>query len=265
MIITPRKGMIISICSKELSEIPIKTLTASRIAKKTDNSVIGKENIEFSIDDMDITDFQYVDTIFRYSYTGPAILSDGDETHNYRLIAKDAGGLKTEKTGSFAFSNKTIDLALPDNGDFVKAAHEIKFRVKTGVWRVYYTINQGKEINTTRDKDDPNRYVTYPEYSGWPSGEKNVTVNVSAQLVYNFENHIVDGKPYWFENYIHDTSTYIFDVDDDPDYVGKKDSGKIVHPKSNIVGAPGFEALVMIISLISVALIFKYRKKHRRN
>jgi len=239
--------------------------TVMILAKITDNSQIYKENIEFLIDGNITTDFTYSDTIFSYSYQGPDGLTDGDETHNFKLIASDSNGLKTEKTGSFIFSNKTIDLATPDSGDFVKAAHTIKFRVQTNAWRVYYTVNNGKEINTTQDSDDTNRYVTYPEYSGWPSGEKNVSVNVTAELIYNFENHMVNGKAYWFKNYINDTSSYMFDVDDDPEYIGKKESEKIKHPEANIVGAPGFEVLLMIISLVALALIFKYRKRNRRN
>jgi len=238
--------------------------TVMILAKITDNSIIEKENIEFAVDGNKTTDFDYIDNIFKYSYTGPTVLS-GDETHTYTLTVKDKGGKTTERTGTFTFSNNVINLTTPGSGDYVRAADGIKFRVKTNVWRVYYTVNSGKEINATQDQDDSNRYITYPEYSGWPSGGKNVTVNVSAELIYNFENHIIDGKSYWFVNYINDTSTYVFDVADDPDEVGKKESREIAHPGGKIVGAPGFEMLIMIISLLAVALIFKYRKKHRRN
>ena len=162
-----------------------------------------------------------------------------------------------------------ISLAVPENDSSVKAATDIKFNVKTSVWRFYYTVNNGKQINATKEQGREDRYITYPEFAGWPAGEINTTVRASAKLVHNFENHLVDGESYWFINYINDTSTYSFDVANEST-IGSKDEGhkdwvKVSMPKPSVVAAPGFEILAFLVSLGAVFLIFKYSKKHRRN
>ena len=104
---------------------------------------------------------------------------------------------------------------------------------------------------------------------GWPAGVENVTVNVTAEVLYNFENHYFideNGRvvPIWFVNYINDTSNYTFDVADES-MIGNTDSGKIIRPSARYVSAPGFETIVFIAALLVVVLIFKYKKKDRRN
>ena len=47
--------------------------------------------------------------------------------------------------------------------------------------------------------------------------------------------------------------------------IGNTDSGKITRPSARFVSAPGFEAIVFIAALLVVVLIFKYKKKDRRN
>lgn len=253
------------------------------VAKITDNTGIKKQDITFIIDgnSISVENFEFTNNIFRYTYEGPKKLT-GDETHNFKLTAQDDSGHNTVREGSFTYSNDTISLATPENGEYIRAADDIKFNVKTNVWRVYYTVNNGKEINLTKEQGRDDRYITYPEYAGWPRGEDNVTVKLSAKIVHNFQNHFLkddegnlilnknDRKiPYWFVNYINDTSTYSFDVanestigtidENDDDWV------KISMPATNIVEAPGFEILAFLISLGVVVLIFKYRKKERRN
>ena len=247
------------------------------VAKITDNSGIEKQDIAFSIDGDSISksDFDYIDNIFQYSYKGSDNIT-GEDIHNYTITVKDNAGNTKEKVGSFTFSKDTIYLALPEPGSLVKAASDIKFRVKTDVWRVYYQIDNGKEINTTQQSDRTGFYITSPEYMGWTSGE-NKTVNVSAMVLYNFENHFQkDDKgnlvlnknnaaiPYWFVNYINDSTTYHFDVADESS-IGQEPTIEIKRPKARIVSAPGFEILVFLISLVVVILIFKYQKKDRRN
>jgi hypothetical protein len=251
--------------------------TVNIIAKITDNSGVKKQDITFNLDGDSVSpeNFEFIDNIFTYIYESPENLT-GEETHTFKLTAKDSAGLTAEVEDTFAFSNDTIYLALPESGDIVKAASDIKFGVKTDVWRVYYTINDLREINATQQIDRKDFYTTSPEYEGWVVGE-NVTVNVSAIIMYNFENHflkdeegnfIVDKNgnaiAYWFFNYINDTNTYYFDVVDEST-IGQKEPVKISLPKARIVGAPGFETLVFLISLVVVVLIFKYRKKNRSN
>ena len=47
------------------------------------------------------------------------------------------------------------------------------------------------------------------------------------------------------------------------DNVGNKDSPLLPHPRS--VSAPGFEIILFLVSLGVVVLVFKKRKKDRRN
>jgi len=252
--------------------------TVEILAKITDNTGVEKQDITFTLDGK-ITpskDFDFTNDVFRYTY-GPPTDFSGDETHNFKMTVKDSSGHTTVREGSFTFSNDTIYLAKPQSGSNVVAADDIKFAVRTDVWRVYYTANDGKKINATQQSDRKEYYVTTPEFQGWPPGEENVTVKVSAMVICNFQNHflkdyegnlILDNKdrkiPYWFVNYINDTSTYSFNVGNES-MIGKTESEVISRPEADVAEAPGFEILAFLISLGVVVLIFKYRKKDRRN
>lgn len=244
--------------------------TVMVLAKITDNTGVKKEHITFSVDDniLPSSSYDFYDDVFRYNYISPINITS-DTNHSFKLIVKDESGIETEKTGSFTISKNVISLAIPDNNSYVKAASDIKFNVNTDVWRFYYTVDNGKQINASMEQGRDDRYVTFPEYSGWPSGKTNVTVRASAKLVHNFQNHFVDGKAYWFVNYINDTSTYTFDVANESTIgsidVNDKDWVKVDMPKPDVVSAPGFEILAFLVSLGAVVLIFKYSKKHRRN
>lgn len=258
--------------------------TVMLLAKITDNSPISKNNIELIITNPDKStinpSFEYIDNILVYNHKGPDVLNNGDEKYEFKIITTDKAGHKTTETGSYTFSNDTIYLALPDNGDLVKAAEDIKFKVNTDVYRTYYTINDEDLVNASYEGD---YYLTRPEYKGWGGYKnKNVTINVTAEVFYNFENHFLknengevvnvkgsDGNlvpvSYWFVNYINDTSSYSFKVADESS-VGKNeevpaDFGGL---KPRIVGAPGFELIVFIVSLVAVVLILKYKKKDDR-
>ena len=247
------------------------------VAKISDNSGIEKQDISFTLDGDSVSrsNFEYKDNIFRYSYEGPKNIT-GEEEHKYEITTRDNSGNTKIKKGSFSISDETISLALPENGVLVKAASDIKFRVKTDVWRVFYTINNGIEINATQQADREDFYITSPEYEGWSPGE-NKTINVSAVVIHNFENDflrdekgnlVLDKKnnaiSRWFINYINDTSTYNFDVADESS-IGMEPIIEIARPKARTVAAPGFEVIVFLISLVAVIIIFKYKKKDRRN
>ncbi len=251
--------------------------TVNIVAKITDNSGIEKQDIAFYIDDNAVPNskFDYIDNIFNYTYESPDNITT-DETYYYKINVKDNSGNTKSKEGSFTFSKDTINLALPTSGDLVKAASDIKFRVNTDVWRVYYKVDNGDEINASQQSDRADFYITSPEFEGWSPGE-NRSVNVSAEIRYNFENdflkdekgNIVVNKnnnpiSRWFVNYINDTSTYYFDVADESS-IGKEPTIEIARLKARTVSAPGFEILVFLISLVIAVLILKNKKKDRRN
>ncbi len=246
------------------------------VAKVTDNTGIGKNDISFTLDNELISqdDFSFIDNVFEYINTGPTNVTN-EVTHNFILTVKDGSGNINSRTDKFSFSEDTIYLALPDPGDRVVAASDIKFGVKADVFRVFYKIDNSQEINATQQADRKDYYITSPEYKGWESGE-NISVKVSAELLYNFENNflrdnegnlIVDSnnnpQPKWYYNYINDTSTYYFDVADEST-IGQLESVEIPRPNPRIVAAPGFEIIVFLIALIAVVLILKLRKKKRQ-
>jgi len=251
--------------------------TVDIVAKITDNSGIEKQDISFILDGASVNrnNFDYENNIFWYSYNAPNNITT-DEEHNYEITVKDnVGNTKTTK-GTFTISKDTINLALPEEGDLVKAASDIKFRVKTDVWRVYYKINNGREINTTQQADRTDFYITSPEYEGWASGV-NKSVNVTAVVLHNFENDFLrdekgnlilnkNNNPIsrWFINYINDTNTYTFNVADESS-IGTEPVIEIAQPKAKSVSAPGFETIMFLISLAAIVLIFKYKKKNRSN
>lgn len=234
--------------------------TVKIVAKITDNTPIGKSNIQFDLTDPNgnksSPDFTYKDNIFNFTFASPSNLTSDSEIYNFKLTATDSSGHKTEREGSFSYSNNTIYLAQPENGATVYASYDIKFNVGAKVDRVYYTVDDGAEINATKLAE---YYVTNSGYIGWPK-EKNVTVNVSvsAYVVYYFENVLED-----FNNTIHDTDTYNFITNDDKG--GTKTPETVSLPGSHYVIAPGFEMIALILSIAIAILIFKYRKKNERN
>lgn len=243
------------------------------IAKITDNSGIEKSNINFELTPPDDTkespDFTFSNNVFEYTFDytrDGALIWTEDGTYTFKLTATDSAGHSSTIEGSFKYRNSTIKVPEPleahiPPGPKVGYATTIKFDVDTQVSRVYYTVNDGVVINAT--KDDDGFFITSPKYGDWPKNQ-NVTVNVTAELVYYFENHIVDGEFVDYSNTIVDTQSYYFVVTDDPN-VATEDSPKVKMPGPRIVYAPGFETVVLLIALTAVILIFKYKKKNRSN
>lgn len=229
--------------------------TVQIVARITDNVGVEKQDIEFTLtdpnDNTSSPDFTFENNIFSYTYKNTENLVGN---FNFKMNITDINGHTTKKEGTFTYSNDTIYLALPDSGDFVRAAQGIKFGVVADVSRVYYIVN-GVEVNATKGTD---YYETTPKQIGWPRGETNVTVKAYAEVIYYFENLNKQ-----FNNTIVDTATYYFDVSDDSE-IGTETSPKIELPTYTPIPVPGFEAILFIISLVIIVLIFKYRKKDKK-
>ncbi len=237
--------------------------TVSIVAHIIDNVGVKKQDISFTLLDPDgkqiAADFTFDDNIFRYTHESPDNLT-GDNTYTFKITAKDVSGHITEEEGSFRYSNDAIKLAEPIGatiapGPAVTYSTDIKFDVGSDVIRFYYTVDDGDEINITKGDDF---YVTSPKYEGWVKN-KNVTVKSYAEVIYYFTNY-----PLQFNNTIVDYESYYFKVSDAIEIGGEKPP-EISLPGPRYVGAtPGFEVIVFILSLIVVALIFKYRKKDKK-
>jgi len=231
--------------------------TVNIVARITDNVGVDEQGIEFTLTDPDgnisSPDFTFENSIFTYMYNNSKNLTG---KFNFKITVTDRSGIKNEDAGkgSFEYSDNAIYLALPDSGDFVRAAQDIKFGVGVDVSRVYYTVND-VEVNATKGTD---YYETTPKQIGWPRGATNVTVKAYAEVIYYFENLNKQ-----FNNTIVDTATYYFDVSDDSE-IGTQTSPKIGLPSYTPIPVPGFEAILFIISLVIIVLIFKYRKKDKK-
>lgn len=275
--------------------------TVKIIARITDNA--GVENIDFSITYPDDTvyrptDFTFEDNIFTYVHPSPDNLTVKD-TYTYRINVTDVNGRSNNEkggTGTFTYSNSAIVLTTPEDDSELRSYTPIEFKINSDVYdpvpfsipgtdkigymdfRMYYTVNDGVEINVSRLNDENREdYRTTAEYEGWPR-DSNVTLKAYVEVNHYFIN--VDQR---FSNIIEDTDTHHFKTLDEAD-VG---SGKrlippypqfpLNHEKQpenifnyylpfyQVIQVPGFELMVFLISLIVVILIFKYRKKHRRN
>jgi len=242
-------------------------------AKITDNTGIDKSNIDFQLTYPDGTstnpDFTYENNVFEYRFDydkdGPNNFTD-DISYDFSLSVTDDSTHSSKIEDSFTYSKNTITIPDPlgvttSPGPKIGYAQTIKIDVDTQVNRVYYTVNGGNEINATLDDDG--YYISSAKMKGWPK-DQNVTINVTAELIYYFENHIVDNEFVKYTNTINDTQTYYFSVTDDPN-VATEDIPEIKLPGPRIKQAPGFELLAFIASLAAVVLIFKYKKKNRSN
>jgi len=226
------------------------------VAYITDNTgVLEKNKIQFTLLHPDGTnespDFRFENNIFSYTYENTDSMM-GD--YQYMIQARDNSGHITKKEGTFTYNNETILVpeltgaeTLP--GPQITYATTIKFDIEAPVSRVYYTIDNGKEINATIQGDF---YETYPKYVGWEKN-KNVSMNVFAEIIYYFDN--VDQE---FNNTIVDSSTYYFQVGSE--HIAEELSPTIQLPQYKPVQIPGFEAVVFILALGAVMILLKRRK-----
>jgi len=230
------------------------------IAKITDNTELEKEDITLKIDGTEIpqNDFEYKNTVLRYTYQGPDNIN-GDETHDIELTVND-GKYETVKEKTITFSNDTIELARPDSGDEIDLDDTIRITALPKVTRVYYTVDNGIEINTSKSKDT-DYYITSAQYKGWPKIINNsLNISISAEIVYYFQN--IDEK---FSNYINDSTKYTLSIEKDEDIndIGEKDTDKVKYPKKDFVQAPGFELIALLAAFSVVFIIYKKHKKNK--
>jgi hypothetical protein len=234
--------------------------TVQIVAKITDNTNIQKENIKFTITNPSgndsSPDFTFNDSIFTYTFENTNNLTG---EYSYTLEATDNSGQTTTEQKTFSYSNDTIKVPSPTGADAppgpkVTYADTIKFDIQPTVDWLYYTINDGDEINASKQGEF---YETFPKIEGWIRGQ-NVTMNVYAKVIYYFENSDIE-----YNNTIVDTTVYYFNVSDAAE-IGVEDPPEISLPQPSFVQVPGFETIIFLISLIAVVLILKYRKNDRR-
>jgi len=242
--------------------------TVSIVAHIIDNVGVKKQGIDFTLSYPNGTalspEFTFENNIFRYTYENPNNIS-GEYT--FTLTATDINGRKNEINRTFEYNEdalKIISSRFTDirSGDAITIKADKK--ISSENFRVYYRINNGTEINADRkDKGDAEKYETVAEYEGW-SENSNVTVKVYVEVSHYFIN--VNEN---FTNTVEDTTEYEFSTGSDSS-IGTEPVLKnneltyiLPHPRITPV-TPGFEVILFILSLIVVALIFKYRKKDKK-
>jgi len=262
------------------------------VAKITDNVGVNTDSLKMEIVDPDgnttsltPSEFEFDNTIVKYVYDNPDGLL-GDFT--YTLTANDVNGYTRQKTGDFSYDADAIDIT---SSRFTNLTHgdDITIEVETGIstnnFRVYYTLDDGEEINVNRKYANiAEEYETSPKYEGW-NENSNYTMKVYVEVSHYFTNVL---KKY--SNIVEDTQIYTVTTDDEDNDIGddtvpmpwnwSKPQGQQadvllnydnptvengpVLPYPNTVQAPGFETIIFIIALIAVVLIFKYKKKDKR-
>ena len=247
-----------------------------------DNVGVNKQGINFTITDPNgnilSPEYSYENNIFQYTYTNPDNLLG---TFNYTFVVSDTNNLKTTKTGSFTYSNATMQIISSQrtgltSGDAIII--EADEQINKVNFRVFYRIDNGSDINVNRkDPDDKEKYETTPEFKGW-SSNATLMVTVYAEASYYFVN-----IPVTFSNLVRDTTPYVFTTATDPN-IGTEEplvefnatlallhesqlpnTLNYVTPYPTSMGAtPGFEALVFIVALVAVVLLLKRKKKSKR-
>lgn len=266
------------------------------VTKITDNAEVDKSSVK-----LDITDPEGNLTTLSPSFNGTVASFTFENTGNilgefsYKLTAKDTSGKSTVKTGSFTYNNDAIEITSSrfeniTGGDDITI--EVEEEVSKENFRVYYTLNDGDEINVNRKYLEVKaEYETSPEYDGWEENS-NYTMKVYVEVSHYFTN--IGTK---YSNIVEDTTTYYFTTsqgssigDETPPmpwnwtkffknenqapvllnydhYRPGSDTPinkQILLPYPHSVQAPGFVTIVFLVALAAVVLIFKYKKKNRR-
>ena len=231
--------------------------TVKIISKITDNS--GIDNITFTLiypdgEEYNIKDYTFENNIFMYNFEN---IDNIFGEFNFNIIATDYSGLKSKDNigkGSFKYDNDTIKLVDPSDGEDVKYVTNIIFDLIEDVDRLYYTVDNGSEINVTKED---NFYKTTPIYKGWIV-EENATVRAYAEIIHYFENLDIE-----YNNTIIDSSIYHFNVIDDQK-IGSENPPEINMPQPKIIQVPGFEIIAFIISMLLLIIILKYPRKNSK-
>jgi heme/copper-type cytochrome/quinol oxidase subunit 4 len=249
------------------------------LANIVDNVGINKAGINLTIVDPNGTSFSpqftYKNNTLQYTYDNPKNLTG---TFNYSLTTIDVNNFKTTTTGSFSYNTTALEIISSRSTGLMSGdAITIKAdqRINTENFRVYYTINNGTQLNVSRkDPADKEKYDTTTEYKGWTSNTT-VSIHVFAEASHYFVNN-----PTKFSNIVQDTHVYTMSTGNDSNIGTKPPLQKWNYtltlknkpqPATNLnyplptpisIGAtPGFELLITVVALLVVVLLFKRKKK----
>jgi hypothetical protein len=251
------------------------------VAYIVDNVGVNKAGIDFTITDpygaTFTPEFTYENNILRYTYENP---NDLLGTYNYTFIVSDVNNQKTTVTDSFSYDNNTIQLS--SRFDEIMSTDAIIIRANERIskenFRVYYTIENGSDINVNRKEiSDKEKYETSAEFKGWTK-DSTVTVHLYAEARYYFLNF-----PEKFSNTVRDNGHYLFSTANDQN-IGTEEplveynytlallrksqlpntlNYQLPYPTS-IGATPGFEMIVFVLAIVVVVFLFKRKKNDNK-
>jgi hypothetical protein len=245
-----------------------------------DNVGINKAGIAFTITDPNgttlVPEFTIENNILRYTFENP---ENKLGTFNYTMIVPDLNNLKTTVSGTFTYASDVLEIISSRftgvmSGDAITIKADDQISIVN--FRVYYTIDNGSEINVNRkDVNDKEKYETSAEFKGW-SRNATLSVDVYAEARYYFLN-----VPEKFSNTVKDTQVHVFSTADDQNigteeplvewnitrYLLKQpqlpNTLNYVVPYPVVIGTtPGFEIIVFVLAIVVVVFLFRRKKKN---
>ncbi|MEM0466320.1 MAG: hypothetical protein QXX20_01785 [Candidatus Thermoplasmatota archaeon] len=256
--------------------------TVKIVAHIIDNVGVHTDGIDFTVTYPNGTmihpAFSYTNNIFEYVYENPEnILGQ----YTFSLTVTDVNGHinDTYVNKTFEYNNNALQIISSSttliSGDLILIKADKKINPDNN-FRVYYTVNDGAQINTNRrDPKDKEEYETSPKYKGWHQ-ESNHTIKIYAEVTHYFTNQHTK-----YSNIVKDTTTYLYTTKTDPN-IGTTEPLKtynctlpllMKNQEENtinyalpcphtVVATPGFELLASLLAIVFVLLIYR-RKKER--
>lgn len=247
------------------------------VANIVDNVGVNMAGINFTITDPNGTiftpEFTYEDNILSYTYTNPTGILG---IYTYTFIVSDVNNRKSTISGSFTYATDVLEIISSRftgimSGDAITIKADEQISAEN--FRVYYRIEDGSELNVNRkETTDKEKYETSAEFQGW-TANSTVTVRVYAEVRHYFLN-----VPEKYSNTITDTTEYLFSTANDQN-IGNEEplveynytlapssqlpntlNYQLPYPRS-IGATPGFELVVVVLSVVVAVFLFKRKKK----
>ena len=234
-------------------------------AKITDNVGLSETNIEiFTPSGATINGLLSNDGDHMYFY-------DFMNTENisgiftYNITSKDSNGNEVAENGNFTFREDIIHISEYQQGQSLTRLDEIKVRVtKLGMnknnMRVFYTVNNGEEINASYSGEDTYAgeyiYTSSPDRIGWTTGFVNVKVFVEF-IHYFILPADVNQTVHTSHGRIIDNQNYSFFVES----IGSLPSPQVDLPQpQTLQRVPGFGILSLLIAVVLLGVLKRRRK-----
>jgi hypothetical protein len=234
------------------------------VAKVTDNVGVNEKGLNLSIACPNGTivypESTFENDILSSTYENDDLLGKFE----FKITAIDVNDRKAEKNGTFEYSNDAIKLAFPENGSNVKSETPIRFLINESIseenFRVYYTIDEGDEINVTKSG---NYYETSPKMKGW---KRNATIKmrIYVEVIHYFmgQNETSNNT----SNTVIDNEEYYFSVEDGKVGTEQPPEIKGLPKPESFQRTPGFGLFATIMAIFICAILGKrIKKKHKNN